>query len=70
MYADDTSLIINGEDLATTASIATDELMRVEQWFSHNGLVLNQSKTTFLNFECKRNASNYSLLVRSRNESI
>nr|CAI5834367.1 unnamed protein product [Callosobruchus analis] len=70
MYDDDTSLIIDREGLANIASTATDELMRVEQWFSDNGLVLNHSKTTFFNFECRQNASNYSLLVGSLNGLI
>jgi hypothetical protein len=45
MYADDTSLYVIGKDLNEINRMLNSELINVSEWFSHNNLVINETKT-------------------------
>ena len=52
-YADDTSVIISGNDLATTSNLLSSSLNLIDNWLICNRLSLNISKTSYMLFTHK-----------------
>ena len=56
LYADDTNLFINGEDLPQVVHLINDELQEIAFWLKVNKLSLNIKKTHFMLFTSNRKA--------------
>ena len=54
MYADDTCLLINGNDLHTLIKQLNSELQCLSDWFKSNTLSLNTKKTFYMIFHRAR----------------
>ena len=50
LFADDTILIMTGNDLKTLEKTANDEINKIEKWLLLNKLTLNHSKTNYMLF--------------------
>jgi hypothetical protein len=57
LFADDTNLFINGQDLTLMSSVINKELADISQWLKVNKLSLNIDKTKFMIFTRKKKAS-------------
>ena len=68
-YADDTSVLISGNDLAITSNILNDSLSLIDQWLISNRLSLNISKTSYLLFTHNPVQNNYPV-VKIRDSPI
>ena len=53
LYADDSNLLISGNDIINTCAILNNELDKVNQWFLANKLKLNVDKTSCMIFKTK-----------------
>ena len=54
MYADDTSLVVNGKDLNTLIQLLNSALIDVCTWFKANRLSLNTNKIFYIVFHSTR----------------
>ena len=54
MYADDTSLVVNGKDLNTLIQLLNTALIDLCTWFKANRLSLNTTKTFYMIFHRTR----------------
>ena len=54
MYADDTSLVVNGKDLNTRIQLLNTALIDLYTWFTANRLSLNTAKTFYMIFHRTR----------------
>ena len=50
LFADDTNIFASGKDKGDLLSGLNSELGKLSNWFAHNKLTLNHSKTEFINF--------------------
>lgn len=57
LYADDAVLVCSGSDKNLVAQEIEDDLIQIDNWFTNNKLMINTSKTKYLIFNQKRNAS-------------
>lgn len=48
LYADDSSIFINGNNLDNILSILNNELVKINRWLQANKLTLNTSKSTYM----------------------
>jgi Reverse transcriptase (RNA-dependent DNA polymerase) len=64
-YADDTSFVISGRNVADTVGIVNRELNHVESWCLRNNMKLNKNKTQVLyfNFNKKENFLNIDIYL-------
>ena len=54
LFADDSNLILKGEDPKTLAETLTTELEKVNDWFAANKLLLNPDKTKLIVFKSRK----------------
>jgi len=55
LFADDTTLIATGKNLAQLVNFVNDELKKISTWFRANQMVLHPNKTKFTIFHAKPN---------------
>ena len=55
LFADDTSIYYDSENLITLQKTINRELRKVRKWLEANRLSLNIAKTTYVIFHCKKN---------------
>ena len=68
MYADDTTLFCDFDNINNTEETINDELMKLTEWLGCNQLSLNVNKTKFMFFHSNRKAVNYpNLLINNIN---
>ena len=68
MYADDTTLFCDFENINNTEETIIDELIKFTEWLGCNQLNLNVNKTKLMLFHSKRKAVNYpKLLLNNKN---
>lgn len=71
MYADDTSIIINERTCHNPIQESTNhELMNLSNWFRHNKLLLNGSKTNYLRFHTRQNSRDMSMAIKVDNQTL
>ena len=68
MYADDTTLFCDFDNINNTEETINDELIKLTEWLGCNQLSLNVNKTKFMLFHSNRKAVNYpNLLINNIN---
>ena len=68
MYADDTTLFCDFDNISNTEETINDELIKLTEWLGCNQLSLNVNKTKFMLFHSNRKAVNYpNLLINNIN---
>ena len=70
LYADDTSIVISGDNVAETTRRLNDNLARIDNWFTSNQLIINTSKTNFMILSTKPIIQNSNFNVNIRNTAI
>lgn len=68
LFADDTSIIVNNNNIDALSKIAENTLTSLEKWFKKNRLVLNVDKSQFIQFS-KQNRQREQILL-SHNSTI
>ena len=58
LYADDTALLIRGNDPAVIEDQMNIEIANISRWFNANKLCMNTSKTKLMHFRHARNVRN------------
>ena len=68
MYADDTTLFCDFDNINNTEETINDKLIKLTEWLGCNQLSLNVNKTKFMLFHSNRKAVNYpNLLINNIN---
>lgn len=70
MYADDTSALISGCNVAEVETQSNILLKNMNIWFNNNELYLNNYKTKFLVFHSAQNKKPFALNINSNNQEI
>ena len=70
LYADDTTMLISGDNIRNTTDLLNRELLKINQWFKSNHLFINIAKTNFLVFSSKPSIINNHFQLRFNNTSI
>ena len=63
MFADDTNIFLKHKDVNQAKHIMNNELVKVQDWFTANKLVLNVSKTHYMTFGNNTDGSEVDLLL-------
>ena len=66
MYADDTSLFCDFDNVNVTEETTNNELVKLTEWLACNQLSLNVNKTKFMVFHSVRKNVNYLTLSVNR----
>lgn len=64
-FADDSTVFVNGRNIADLASTVTNELTKVDKWLCANKLSLNIAKTSYLLFTNMKNIPDISINIRN-----
>jgi hypothetical protein len=70
LYADDTSIVISGDNVAETTRRLNDKLARINNWFTSNKLIINTSKTNYMVLSTKPSIQNSNFNVKLNNSAI
>lgn len=54
MYADDTTLSINGKNIFEIEATLNEDLNSVNMWYTNNNMVINPTKTTCMHIGTKQ----------------
>ena len=60
LFADDSNLVLNGQDAEITARQVSSELTHIYEWFCTNKLLLNTSKTKLIIFRSRKSREDLS----------
>ena len=69
VYADDTCVLINGQDIGKLVEILNTELEKINSWLKANKLSLNAQKTYYIVFHRAKLKQNYNAIMIN-NESL
>ena len=70
LFADDSNVIIKGNNLLETTEILNTELVSINDWFKANKLKLNATKTTCILFSKKKNTNTDGINVKLDGEKL
>ncbi len=70
LFADDTNIYFESNDLKTLEKIVNQELGSLSRWLNVNRLALNVSKTNFVIFRSKRKALNHNVTLILNRKAI
>ena len=70
LYADDTTLLISGNNIDFLYKKINDDLSRLEQWFNQNSLLLNVDKSCYMLFKPKNKIIKKIGTIKIRNYHI
>lgn len=69
-YADDTNILITGENGEKIQNIYNVDFQKITNWFTYNKLMLNKNKTNYVTFSNPRNKNNVTNLIDLDNHDI
>ena len=55
LFADDTNVLITGENITTLSKNLNNVVSKIQQWFSLNNLIINTDKTKVIHFHNYQN---------------
>lgn len=70
IYADDTSHLITANSLDSLSTVANIAVNNMQQFCNSTGLIINSSKTTFINFHTAQRTKDRSLLIKMKKRSL
>ena len=70
LYADDTCILVSGNDLKALITMLNDELISLNNWFKANKLSLNTKKSFFMIFHRSRIKQNVNNKVVIDNKEL
>lgn len=70
LFADDTSILIKGSDEISAQNLADRTLKDLSEWFSINRLLINMTKTVYINFYTTQNKQPTNLKLTINQDTI
>ena len=70
LYADDTNLLISGDNITDTTQRLNTHLSTLHQWFTSNHLFINISKTNYIIFTKKSSVARHNFEINLNNHTI
>ena len=70
LYADDTNLLISGDNITDTTQRLNTHLNTLHQWFTSNHLFINISKTNYIIFTKKSSVARHNFEINLNNHTI
>ena len=67
LFADDTTILCEGDNVQTAAKMFNKEILKVNKWFQANRLSLNLTKTHYMVFNGGKKSGNTEIIINNNN---